>query len=85
MSGPRQPVNKLALPSQRMGMPSRQAIASMSTKSQFDVCGAPMRIVGRVGAGSVRSRQRLSAQYARARARRITLSHYVPRLVTCPP
>ena len=47
-------------------MSSRQAIASMNTKSQFDVCGAPTRTVGRSGAGFETSFQRLTAQNAHA-------------------
>ncbi len=46
MIGPRQPRNSDALPSQRMLMRRRQAMASMSRKSQLEVCGAPSTTVG---------------------------------------
>lgn len=40
-------------------------------KSQFDVCGAPIRIVGRAGAGVVSNRHLLSVQNKLAIKRRI--------------
>src|SRR5699024_1156856 len=54
--------------------PRLHAMASMSTKSQLEVCGAPTRTVGRFGAGSVTSFHRLTVQKARAMRRRIMVS-----------
>lgn len=73
MSGPRHPANRLFFPSHRTSMPRRQAMPSISAKSQFDVWGAPMSTVGRSGAGSVDSFQRLKNQKARE-ARRLSTS-----------
>ncbi len=85
MIGPRHPRNRLALPSQRNCIPSCHAIASMRTKSQFDVCGTPSSTVGRVGAGSVESVQRLKAQYRRAARRRSIRQTYAvaPHIARC--
>ena len=74
MSGPRQEAKRLFLPNHRTSMPNRHAIPSMKTKSQFDVWGAPMRIVGCAGAGWVRSVHRLVSQNARAIRERSMLS-----------
>ncbi len=46
-------------------------MASMKTKSQLDVCGAPMMIRGRFGCGSMVRVQRLKRQYVRAMPFRI--------------
>lgn len=70
MIGPRQPVKRLFLPSQRMRMSSFHEIASMKTKSQLEVWGAPMRTVGRSGAGSDTIRHELKVQKVRAMRRR---------------
>jgi hypothetical protein len=66
MIGPRHPAKRLFFPSHRMSIPSFQAMASMKTKSQLDVWGAPISTVGRAGAGSEASVQRLNAQNVRA-------------------
>ncbi len=62
MSGPRQPANRVCLPSQRTSSPSFHAMASISTKSQLDVCGAPTSTPACAGAGWLRRVQRLSRQ-----------------------
>ena len=66
ITGPFQPVNRSCLPSQRSLIRSRQAIPSMSTKSQLEVCGAPMKSVGRSGTRSTTSLQGDTAQNRRA-------------------
>lgn len=71
MSGPRQPVKRVCFPSHLMATLERQQMASMKTKSQFEVCGAPTMIRGKSGCGSLTRVQRLKRQYVRAMLFRI--------------
>ena len=73
---PRQPVKRPFLPSQRKRMSSRHAIASMKTKSQLEVWGAPISTVGRAGAGSDTIRHELKAQKTRAMRRRKSMGQH---------
>ncbi len=41
MTGPQMPWNRVCLPSHNGAKPCRQQMASMKTKSQLEVCGAP--------------------------------------------
>ena len=55
MIGPNGALNSVCLPSHSGANPCRQQIASMKTKSQLEVCGAPIRTADPPAGGSERT------------------------------